>query len=290
MSGQVLTAQLYSALRHKYDSGQYFYFEEFTVPAIKGNGYYERRVDVVLISKTPRNRRIAVFEVKSSRQDYMNEINDATKRQASEQISTESWFVMPVGLVKPDEIPEGYGLLEIQKDLRCKTTKIPTQRSLPEWPWPVTLEFVKKGYSTPIAEKLSAGYIDQGPRKIFWKKAGQELSEKDLSELVDVIYKTRLLQIENQNQKVHIEDWKKNSNEYKSLVELRDTVALLVKNLRLQISGWYGMSLSQKLKAWTDILLKGRQPPSYQLEALLRQADKLSELATEVRKEIGDKE
>ena len=51
------------------------------------------------------------FEVKRSRSDFMREIGNPQKRQWVEENFHLTWFVTPAGLVKPDEIPEGWGLL-----------------------------------------------------------------------------------------------------------------------------------------------------------------------------------
>lgn len=68
-----------------------------------------RRIDVLSIS--PGGLDVVAFEIKTSRQDFKNEIKNPSKRGAVEAFCTEFYFVCPVGLLDRDEIPAGCGLI-----------------------------------------------------------------------------------------------------------------------------------------------------------------------------------
>lgn len=58
------------------------------------------------------------YEVKVSRGDFLKEIRDPDKRRFAEIVSNKSYFVAPIGLIKANEVPEGWGLMEPKKGTR----------------------------------------------------------------------------------------------------------------------------------------------------------------------------
>lgn len=74
-----------------------------------------------------------LVECKTSRQDFLA---DAKKpHRFREGVGQERWFYMPAGIVVPDDLPEGWGLLERQSigmsDLyQCRRTVKPEIREL----------------------------------------------------------------------------------------------------------------------------------------------------------------
>jgi hypothetical protein len=66
------------------------------------------------------------YEIKVSRADFLAEMRDPFKRCNIEAECTETWFVAPMGIIKPEELPQGWGLLEIKGDRFFATLK-------PEW-------------------------------------------------------------------------------------------------------------------------------------------------------------
>lgn len=81
-----------------------------------------RRADAVVMNIWPsKGYQLNVFEVKVSRSDFRSEMNDLTKWRAVGKYADFFWLACPVGLVKADEAPEGWGLMELTKGgLRVK--------------------------------------------------------------------------------------------------------------------------------------------------------------------------
>ena len=76
-----------------------------------------RTIDFFALNTYPSKRfRTVAVEVKVSRSDFMREIDNPDKRETFESQASEFWFCCPAGLVKPDEVPEGCGLLETRGD------------------------------------------------------------------------------------------------------------------------------------------------------------------------------
>ena len=84
-------------------------------------GYWtanQRTIDVMLVrawSGKPGFQRIA-FEVKVSRSDYKNETD--LKRAPAEASAHQCYYLTPAGLIKPEELPPGWGLMEVYTDRR----------------------------------------------------------------------------------------------------------------------------------------------------------------------------
>lgn len=84
-----------------------------------GTGYgkdHEQRIDAWAINLYPSSglNRIS-YEIKTSRADFLTEIKNPFKRRAAMRLSNEFYFVAPVGLITPEEVPEGAGLMEVRK-------------------------------------------------------------------------------------------------------------------------------------------------------------------------------
>jgi hypothetical protein len=59
------------------------------------------------------------FEVKISRSDFLHEVKQPEKRLAGMAVSRAFYFATPLGMVDPEEIPEGCGLVGVDMALRC---------------------------------------------------------------------------------------------------------------------------------------------------------------------------
>ena len=75
------------------------------------------------------------LEVKVSRSDFLSEVADPRKRDPAMAIAHRFAFVTPAGLVKPEEIPEGLGLLEVNSERRVEVRVRPSLMSpeQPDW-------------------------------------------------------------------------------------------------------------------------------------------------------------
>lgn len=104
------------ALHYNYSYGQtireeWAFFEELRL----GTGFtQEQRIDAFALALWPSKHWASyAYEVKASRTDFKSEIRKPAKRRAALRYSNLFWFVTPVGLVKPEEIPIEAGLIEI---------------------------------------------------------------------------------------------------------------------------------------------------------------------------------
>ncbi len=137
--GVSMTEKIKSALKLRHSSyRQWIYFDECPV----GTGYKcSNWIDGYAIAAWPSdgNKRIS-YEIKISRQDFLNEIKKPWKRRPAMFFSNEFYFVAPKGLLKKDEIPIECGLIEYEekeenkKDRLTTVLKAPNRESIrPNW-------------------------------------------------------------------------------------------------------------------------------------------------------------
>lgn len=83
----------------------------------------EQRIDAFAMHCWPSKKfkRIG-YEIKISRNDFLNEIKKPDKRMATELFTNLAYFVAPAGLIKPDEIPDSWGLIEVSGDMTTIVT------------------------------------------------------------------------------------------------------------------------------------------------------------------------
>src|SRR5579862_2430119 len=100
-----------------------------------GTGYSnDQRLDLFVLNLWPSKQyRSLAIEVKVSRSDFKRELKDPGKRVFAETVAHECYFAVPVGLVRKDEIPEGWGLYEVTRG-GIRTAKMATQRTPAPWP------------------------------------------------------------------------------------------------------------------------------------------------------------
>lgn len=123
-SAQLLT--LVQAQRH--DGEEWCFIRELS----NGTGSNKNRsIDAWAMNLWPSKQfRSVAYEVKVSRSDFARELEDPSKRGAAEEIAGECWFLTPSGLVRPDEVPEGWGLVVAREDGSLATQRMPTQRKV----------------------------------------------------------------------------------------------------------------------------------------------------------------
>lgn len=115
----VTAGDINRAIKAKYSDQQWRVWFEVS----EGTGSYSgRRADAVVMNIWPSKAyQLHVFEVKVSRSDFKNEMTDPTKWQAIGKYADFFWLACPCGLVKPEEVPEAWGLMELTKGgLRIK--------------------------------------------------------------------------------------------------------------------------------------------------------------------------
>lgn len=120
------TKDIIDALEKYYkDTRQWAFFKELRV----GTGYRktwaasgpepgnpEQRIDAWVINcySSKRFEKIA-FEIKTSRSDFLREITNPQKRYQAMILSNQFYFATPKGMIKPEELPEFCGLVEIDE-------------------------------------------------------------------------------------------------------------------------------------------------------------------------------
>jgi len=106
-----MTQRLEAALRRRYEEsspGEWLLLSEVFL----GDGH----VDFVAVNLwRARGNRILGFEVKGSRGDWLAELRKPGKSEAGIHACDEWWLVAPRGLVRPDELPDGWGVLELRR-------------------------------------------------------------------------------------------------------------------------------------------------------------------------------
>lgn len=112
------SADVRAALARKFAAPEYALFYE--VGDATG-GRSRRWADAIAMGLWPsRGLALQGFEIKVSRSDWLSEMRNPAKAEAIARFCTYWWIVTPPGIVKDGELPEGWGLYEVQANgLRC---------------------------------------------------------------------------------------------------------------------------------------------------------------------------
>ncbi|MFQ5472054.1 MAG: hypothetical protein ACE5FA_04110 [Dehalococcoidia bacterium] len=73
------------------------------------------------------------FEIKASRGDWLRELKHPAKADEIARYMDRWWVVAPTGIVKPDELPPGWGLMQLRKDGKL-VVKTPAPKRQPDPP------------------------------------------------------------------------------------------------------------------------------------------------------------
>lgn len=137
-----------------------------------GYGKQERYLDALALNLWPSKKfwRVA-YEIKVSRADFLKELEQPEKRAFGREISHEFWFVCAPGVARPEEIPEGCGLMVANKG---KLRKVVVAR---------------QHEPRSLTDREIAAIARQSCRyniitNCKWRYGGSELDEAALEELV----------------------------------------------------------------------------------------------------------
>lgn len=146
VSDKEKTAAVLKALLLRYDSDRYAKFPE--LPSVTGHA--ASYIDLWVMDLWPSNRFLTIsFEIKASRGDFLHEIKDPAKRTAAMYLANQYYFATPKGLVDPDELPEGTGLMEISNSTAKVKVQAPVRRiEPPTW-----------GFMATVARQASRRYV-----------------------------------------------------------------------------------------------------------------------------------
>ena len=87
-----------------------------------------------------------VYEIKVSRGDYLGDKNKSFRRDPKKGMGNKRFYVVPKGMVRPDEVPKGWGLLYLYpsgkiREIKSSYIEPPEDMPYPErWRWPGTFE------------------------------------------------------------------------------------------------------------------------------------------------------
>jgi hypothetical protein len=151
------SAEIIKVLKYHYsDSRQFAVFEELRI-GTGGREYNrklgryepnnpEQRIDLWVINcYKSKNFEKTAFEVKVSRSDFLAEIKNPHKRRQALELTNHFYFAAPRGLIKPDEIPEECGLVEIKEgSLLCRWVKKAPYREVGEPTWGFTAALARR--------------------------------------------------------------------------------------------------------------------------------------------------
>lgn len=103
------------ALQHYWPRNAYAHVREFRpYTGYKGD---QRRIDLWVIDRAPSSGMVAhSVEVKVSRGDWLREIKQPIKARLALAVSNFMWVAAPSDVVKPEELPPMWGLLEVLPD------------------------------------------------------------------------------------------------------------------------------------------------------------------------------
>lgn len=222
-----ITTHIASVLLERHPAPEWATFDEFC----GGTGSHwgaDRYVDIVAMhlwasSHVGSKPHVVAYEIKATRQDFAKELSDVNKRSVSERIATECYFAMPVGLVKVDEIPEGWGLLEVLQNRKTRIKKRAQLRKLEAWPWGTTLSLARRLYRKEHGHE-DANMHEKRGKLLTWRLAGQDLTEVEFREAVQTTFKDELARALRVEKDSVIRRWQADDQNWKRLNVLAQAV------------------------------------------------------------------
>lgn len=168
----------------------------------KGTGFRgtEGRADAVAFNCYPSKKFVRhAFEIKTSRGDFIRELNNPLKRKWLEDNFHETYFVTANGIAKESEIPEGWGLLSItKKGDALRRMVIAKHREIPPIPESLALSAIRS-----LAQRLTR--VDL-PYILDGQEVTRDMVEKWANEILEHQHKTlrdRLNRVEKERLELH---------------------------------------------------------------------------------------
>ena len=187
MRASEISAEIYAAARALFPAPEWVTMEEIAIPGTQG----ARRADLVALSIWGPTRAV-VAEIKATRADFLNEIRDPSKRQPGMRFGTEFAFILPSGLVQADEIPEGCGLYEVQRNRRVRRVRVGEQRTNPGWTPAMFHQFVRAMvYRKNPTYRVFQEAGNEGSKiyRGIFRALGQEWTLDELIDLTKTLYR-----------------------------------------------------------------------------------------------------
>lgn len=129
MSDRITTAALKEALNVRFSGLEWARFFEVA----SGTGAQAgRSADMLAMNMFPsRGLRIHGVECKASRSDWLRELKNPEKAEAIQKFCDHWWIAAPKGIVKPEELPPTWGLLELNGKALRQTVAAPLLEAQP---------------------------------------------------------------------------------------------------------------------------------------------------------------
>lgn len=273
LNSSTITNKIYGHLRALYEPPQWIWYGEFKA----GVGYSKESMsyfDAMAINTWGKKQQIVGYEIKASRQDFTKELKNHDKRANIERICNEVWFVVPSGLVKEDEIPEGWGLRELMSNGKFKRIKYPRYHEV-TWDWKTILSMAKRSIDDSHSNH----------NKAFWKYNGQEIDQEALEKLVENKYKSIIENYIKISDREVINSYK-NSKEHQ---ELLDFVSIVIKKCNINRYGSYGSmgrrDIVKQFEDWYEKAIPSALPLKFEhaIDNVLTQLKKISDDAKNER-------
>lgn len=176
LSDAVITQGLKRLLAEKHqtlgvgDSAEWALFFELR----SGTGYANTTsyVDAFAFNLWPSKKHWRVaYEIKASRADFLRELAKPEKRAWALEISNEFWYVCYPGVAKPEEIPQGCGLLVANEDLTKLRKTVQAQQ--------------REARMFTLSEIGAMARRNTEQTSALFHYAGRDITEKELQELLD---------------------------------------------------------------------------------------------------------
>lgn len=137
----------------------------------------------------------SVIECKTSRSDFLS---DKKKPHRAKGMGTFRYYCCPIGLIKPEELPEKWGLLYVQPDKNCHLEKNPKKELVKGYVYDPGKDYYTSYYANAFLRDLDAEnkLMYSVIRRLFIKGFVKHIYDKDYTQPTDGDY---LIDLNEQN-------------------------------------------------------------------------------------------
>lgn len=121
------------------------------VPSVEG-----RRADALAVDFRRSSPALVGYEIKVARGDWLHELDHPDKADAWGKFCTQWYVIAPDGVVKPEELPDGWGLVTPVAKVRTVERVKAKVREPAALPLPVVIELAKKLDTLRVHEVAAA--------------------------------------------------------------------------------------------------------------------------------------
>ena len=178
-------ADILLALSAKYSPPEYSMFTE--VSTVTGAAATNSYADAIVIGLWSGDKNVYCFEVKTSRSDFMKDIQRFEKKQGLLFRNCNLfYYIAPRKVLSPDEVPEGCGLMEVQSGGRIITSRVAQSRKIPG----MELSLVRS-----LSRHILRGVTSDVKVKHSLKFLGKTASPEEIEEYIEKEVKRRVAKV-----------------------------------------------------------------------------------------------